>query len=315
MSTFWSGWIIVQTLFVILGCAVLLRWCVKDTMGKEGEKMPHEFDGINEINNPLPKWWTYMFAITIVWGLGYIAFYGLANYEGPVKWKSANKDIQSLADSRAAVEASKAAGAFVQYDLEMDQAAKTYDPIFAAYAAKPITELAGDKEALKVGQRLFIQNCAQCHGSDARGQKGFPNLTDADWIHGGSADKIKESVMIGRTGTMPAWGPMLGQDGVREVTAYVRSLSGRKVNQKDATAGQGRYAVCAACHGADGKGMEALGAPNLTDNVWLYGGSEKAIAATIEHGRTGVMPAWKDILGEDKVHVISAYVYSLTNKS
>lgn len=314
MSTFWSGWIIVQTLFVIFGCAVLLRWVIKDTMGEEGEEMPHSFDGINEINNPLPKWWTYMFAISIVWGVGYIALYGLANYEGPWQWKSANYDVLSLADSKAAVEQARADGAVVQYDFEMQRAAETYDPVFAAYAAKPLESLAADKEAMKVGQRLFIQNCAQCHGSDARGQKGFPNLTDNDWLFGGSAEKIKETIMIGRNGSMPAWGPMLGPDGVKEVVAYVRQLSGRKVNQKDAAAGQGRYAVCAACHGVDGKGNHMLGAPDLTDNIWLYGGSEKAITATVEHGRNGVMPAWKDILGEDKVHVISAYVYSLSNQ-
>ncbi|NRA72704.1 MAG: cytochrome-c oxidase, cbb3-type subunit III [Gammaproteobacteria bacterium] len=316
MSTFWSSWIIGGTLIVILGCAYILRMVIVDTMGEEGKEMPHKFDGIVEMNNPLPKWWTYMFAISIVWGIGYLALYGVANYEGPWQWKSANKIVYSLAESKAAVLAEKEKGAIIQYDMEMAMAKETFDPIFAAYAAKPIDVLAKDPEAIKVGQRLFIQNCSQCHGSDARGQRGFPNLTDNDWLHGGSMEKIKETIMHGRNSTaMASWSAVLGgEQGVKEVVAYVRSLSGRKVNAKDATAGKAKFGICAGCHGIDGKGMHVMGAPNLTDNIWLYGGSERAITDSVANGRIGIMPAWKDILGHDKVHVISAYVYSLSNK-
>ncbi|MDP2561548.1 cytochrome-c oxidase, cbb3-type subunit III [Psychrobium sp. 1_MG-2023] len=316
MSTFWSAWIIIGTLIVILGSAYLLRMVIVDTMGKEGEEMPHSFDGIVEINNPLPKWWTIMFAISIVWGLGYLAIYGLANFGGVLDWKSANKEVYSLEESRAAIKKSIEDGDIVQYNAEMQIADEVYGKTYANYAAKPVAELLEDPEALKVGQRLFIQNCAQCHGSDARGQHGFPNLSDKDWLYGGSFDKIKESIMIGRTavGMMP-WKDALGGDqGVEEVVAYVRSLSGRKVNAKQAAAGQAKFGLCMACHGADGSGNQMMGAPNLTDNIWLYGGSTAAITDSVANGRAGVMPAWQDILGNDKVHVISAYVYSLSNK-
>ncbi len=316
MSTFWSLWIIIGSLIVVFGCAWLLRMVLVDTMGEEGKEMPHSFDGIVEMNNPLPKWWTIMFAISIVWGLGYFALYGLANYAGPQQWQSANKHVYSLAESKAAVIAARDAGAVVQYDVEMDSADAVYGATYANYASKSVEELVKDPEAIKVGQRLFIQNCAQCHGSDARGQRGFPNLTDSDWLYGGSFDKIKESIMQGRVATgMMAWKDALGGDqGVEEVVTYVQSLSGRKVNAKMAAAGKAKFGLCMACHGTDGTGNEMMGAPNLTDKVWLYGGSKAAITDSVANGRTGVMPAWSEILGNDKVHVISAYVYSLSNK-
>jgi cytochrome c oxidase cbb3-type subunit 3 len=196
------------------------------------------------------------------------------------------------------------------------KADETFAKEFAKYTSRPIEELAYDTQALKVGQRLFLQNCAQCHGSDARGQRGFPNLTDNDWLYGGTVDKIKETLMYGRKAAMPAWGDALGEQGVKEMTAYVLSLSGRKVNDKDAAAGKAKFGMCAACHGADAKGSLAhnlpFGAPNLTDNTWLYGGSAGTIEQTLLKGRNGVMPAFKDTLGEDKIHVIAAYVYRLS---
>jgi len=316
MSTFWSAWIIIGSFIVIIGCAYLLRMVIVDTMGEEGKEMPHTFDGIVEMNNPLPKWWVIMFAVSIVWGFGYFALYGIANYTGPHQWKSANKLVYSLAESKAAVIAARDSGATIQYDAEMDRANDVYGALYAKYAAQPVEQLIEDPEALKMGQRLFIQNCAQCHGSDARGQRGFPNLTDTDWLYGGSFEKIKETVMHGRVATgMMAWKDTLGgAEAVEQVVTYVQSLSGRKVNAKMAAAGKAKFGLCMACHGVDGTGNQMMGAPNLTDKIWLYGGSKAAITDSVSNGRSGVMPAWSEILGNEKVHVISAYVYSLSNK-
>lgn len=315
MSSFWSIWISIISLGTIMGCFLLLRWCLKNKTGvKEGDDMHHEFDGIVEINNPLPKWWTYLFYACIVWGLAYLALYpGLGNFEGILGWKSSNQGVLTLEESRAAVEKSRAEGKIVQYDREIAHAKEQYDPIFEEYAKTPIAELINDAEALKVGQRLFLQNCAQCHGSDARGQLGFPNLTDNDWLYGGTPAKIKETLLGGRSGQMPAWASF-GEQGVKEVVAYTLSLSGRDVDPGLKAAGEARFAVCAGCHGADGKGNQMLGAPNLTDNIWLYGASEPSLIETVTNGRNGVMPAFKDRLGENKVHVVAAYIYSLSNK-
>lgn len=318
MSSFWSAWIIILTIACIVLCTVLLTWNLKNHVGvPEGEPTGHEFDGIEEINNPLPKWWTIMFYATIVWSVFYFAAYpGLGNWKGLLGWTSSNQGITSLAESKAAIEAQKAAGTPSQLDREYAHANETFGKEFAKYTSRPIEELAYDTQALKVGQRLFLQNCAQCHGSDARGQRGFPNLTDNDWLYGGTVDKIKETLLYGRKAAMPAWGDALGEQGVKEMTAYVLSLSGRKVNDNDAAAGKAKFGMCAACHGADGKGSLAhnlpFGAPNLTDNTWLYGGSAGSIEQTLLKGRNGQMPAFKDTLGEDKIHVITAYVYRLS---
>jgi cytochrome c oxidase cbb3-type subunit 3 len=294
--------------------------CLKNFAGvEEGESMGHTFDGIEELNNPLPKWWSTFFLLTIIWGFGYLLLYpGLGNWQGLLGWKSSNQGILSIEESKAQVLAAKENGLLVQYDREVAAADAKYGPIFEAYAARSIEDLATDKDALKVGQRLFLQNCSQCHGSDASGTTGFPNLADKDWLYGGTAYDIKHSIMHGRKATgMMAWEAALGgEQGVKDVAAYVISLSGREVDNAAANAGKEKFVMCAACHGVDGKGSLAmgipLGAPNLTDNIWLYGGSARAVEASIKNGRAGVMPAWSEILGEQKVHVISAYVYSLS---
>jgi cytochrome c oxidase cbb3-type subunit 3 len=322
MSDFWSIWITVLTLGTLVGCYLLLRWCLKNFAGvKEGESLGHSFDGIEELNNPLPKWWSSFFLVTIIWGFGYLLVYpGLGNWEGLFGWKSANKHVLSLADSKAQAEAAAKEGKIVQYDREVKQAEEKYAPIFKAYAERSIEDLASDPEALKVGQRLFLQNCSQCHGSDARGTTGFPNLTDNDWLYGGTPEKIEETILHGRQASgMMAWAPMIGgEEGVKNVAAYVLSLSGRKAKEGDPELGKATFAMCAGCHGPNGQGSWAMGlpmgAPNLSDNIWLYGGSEKAVQESIRNGRAGIMPAWKDILGEEKVHVIAAYIYSLSNK-
>jgi len=316
MSGFWSWWIIILTVFSIVATFFIIVINLKNyTHVGEGESMGHEFDGIEELNNPLPKWWTYMFYFLLIWSVGYLAAYpGLGNYQGFLGWKSSNQSVQSLAESKALSEKAKAEGLLVELDQEYKRADEIYGPVFQAMAAKPIEELAADEEGVKVGQRLYLQNCALCHGSDARGSKGFPNLTDADWLYGGTPEHIKASIMHGRTAVgMAAWGPALGgEQGVEEVAEYVLKLAGRKVNDKLAEAGQAKFGLCAACHGMDGKGNIAMGAPNLTDNIWLYGGSKKAVQESIRNGRAGVMPPWKDVLGEEKVHIISAYIYSLS---
>ena len=318
MSMFWTIWISVITLGTIVGSYLLLRWNLTNYTGHpEGESMGHEFDGIVEINNPLPRWWTILFYATIVWSFFYLALYpGLGSFEGFWGWRSSNQDVRTLEESAQARIDAKERGLIVEYDRELDFAAEKFDPIFEAYAQVPVEELVKNEEAVKVGQRLFMQNCSQCHGSDARGNMGFPNLTDDDWLYGGSGAKIKETLTNGRIAAMPAWIDAMGEQGIKETVAYVLSLSGREMEENHdvlAEAGKARFMACAACHGMDGKGNQMLGAPNLTDNIWLYGGSERAITETLTYGRNGVMPSFKKTLGDNKIHVVATYVYSLSN--
>ena len=261
MSMFWTIWISVITLGSIVGCYILLRWNLTNYTGHpEGESMGHEFDGIVEINNPLPRWWTILFYATIVWSFFYLALYpGLGSFEGFWGWRSSNQDIRSLEESAQARIDAKEQGLIVEYDRELDYAAEKFDPIFEAYAQVPVEELVKNEEAVKVGQRLFMQNCSQCHGSDARGNMGFPNLTDDDWLYGGSGAKIKETLVNGRIAAMPAWIDAMGEQGIKETVAYVLSLSGREMEENHdalAEAGKARFMACAACHGMDGKGNQ-----------------------------------------------------------
>ncbi|MFD2176634.1 cytochrome-c oxidase, cbb3-type subunit III [Veronia pacifica] len=320
MTTFWTVFISVLTLGTIFGCGALVLWCSKDYEGlKDGEDMGHEYDGIRELNNPLPKWWSYMFWMTIVFGLVYLLLMpGLGGFKGLLGWQSSAQTVRSLEESREF--AKNADHVYDQYHRELEYKEKLYGKTFRALAYVPNTDqllpieaIAQNREALRVGERLFAQNCSQCHASDARGQSGFPNLTDKAWLYGGAPAKIKETIVRGRVGNMPAWRDVMGEDGVKEVAAYALSLSGRKVDAKLAAKGKTRFVVCGACHGTDGKGNPAFGAPDLTDNVWLYGGSRRAVEDTINYGRQGVMPAWKDILAEDKIQLLSAYIWQLSH--
>lgn len=322
MSTFWSVFVTVISIGTLIGCAALLRWCINDKTGVEsGEDMGHEYDGIRELNNPLPKWWSYLFVSTLVFAVIYFILYpGLGNFKGVLGWTSSDQTVRTIEESRASVAASQANKHLDQYAKELDDADTYFGEAFKRLAyeengtdLRSIPAIAADEEAVKVGQRLFLQNCSQCHGSDARGQKGFPNLTDDAWLYGGEPEAIVTTIMQGRVGQMPAWKDALGEDGVAEVVTYTLSLSGRSVNAREAAAGKARFVVCAACHGTDGKGNPAVGAPDLTDQNWLFGGSRKDVTETVMNGRSGVMPAWKDILGEDKVQLVSAYVWGLTN--
>ncbi|MCF7482900.1 cytochrome-c oxidase, cbb3-type subunit III [Vibrio sp. J1-1] len=320
MTTFWSLWIIVITIGTLVGCAILLTWCAKDKMGvEEGADMGHEYDGIRELNNPLPKWWTYLFVSTFVFSAVYLALFpGLGSFKGFLNWESSAQEVRSLEESKQAIAAAQENKQLNQYAKELDDADAYFGEAFRKLAhnengLRPIPEIANDPEALKVGQRLFLQNCSQCHGSDARGQQGFPNLTDNAWLYGGEPQAIVTTIMHGRVGQMPAWKDALGEEGVQEVVSYALSLSGRKVNAREAAAGKARFVVCAACHGTDGKGNPAVGAPDLTDQYWLFGDSRAAVTETVMNGRSGVMPAWKDILGEDKIQLVASYVWSLSN--
>ncbi|MGB1238258.1 MAG: cytochrome-c oxidase, cbb3-type subunit III [Pseudomonadales bacterium] len=298
MSPFWSAWITIITLAVIFGCTALLFLTRKGESYKEttDQTTGHEFDGIAELDNPLPRWWFQLFVATIIFSLVYLVLYpGLGNFKGVLGWTSTG-----------------------QWEEEMQHAEQTYAPVFAKYAAMPTEDLLKEENraGLLMGSRMFANNCTVCHGVAATGSYGFPNLTDADWLYGGSAQTIKDSITNGRLGAMPAWGQKLGEAGVRDMASYVLSLSGDTSVDKEAVArAKPQFqALCIACHGADGKGVQALGAPNLTDNVWLYGGSYQQIAHTVRAGRNGAMPAHKDLLSTDKINLIAAYVYSLSNK-
>ena len=315
MTMFWTIWISVISLGTIVGCWALLAWTLSNNTGvAEGEEMGHEFDGITEINNQLPKWWTNMFYLTMIWGVLYlIAYPGLGSYKGLLGWESSNQGMLTLAQSQEELLLDIAEDNLNEYAITIKRAQERFDPIFEEYARTPVEELSLNEEAIQVGKRLFLQNCAQCHGSDGAGQRGgFPNLRDNDWLYGGSGDKIKETLILGRKGAMPGWLAPFGEQGIKEIVAYTLSLSGRVVDQGLATAGKARFITCAACHGMDGKGNQMIGGPNLTDNIWLYGGSERAVTETLNYGRNGVMPAFDKTLGENKIHVVSAYVYSLS---
>ena len=289
MASFWSLWVIILTSLTI----ILISWILFANRAREnpeGKTTGHVYDGIEEYDNPMPAWWFMMFVITIVFGVGYLIIYpGMGNYAGVLDWTQEK-----------------------QHERQVAQADAKYRDMRDRYLALPVEEIASDPAVRKMGMRMFSNNCAQCHGSDAKGAYGFPNLTDDDWIYGGSAEAIKATLVNGRQAAMPAWGTILGDQGIRETTAYVLSLSGREVDDSLLEAGEKQYQTyCAACHQADGTGNQALGAPNLTNGIWLYGGSEEQIAHTLRAGRNGAMPAFKDTLSEDKIHILAAYVYGL----
>lgn len=294
VSEFWNWFVAGITVASLLW----VTWFVKGQTtrrlapGQKAEVIEKAWDGdLQELNNPLPRWWLMLFYITIFFAVVYLALYpGLGSYKGYWGWTSTG-----------------------QLQEEQERAAKKYGPIFDKFQKQDLKAVAADAEGRAMGKHLFLTYCSQCHGSDAAGAKGFPNLTDNDWLYGGDADTIKTTISNGRAGVMPAWGPVLGEQGVKDVTQYVLSLSGGKHDAKLAAAGKEKFATfCASCHMPDGKGMQALGAPNLTDKVWLYGGSEATISETITKGRNGNMPAQLEKLGEAKVHILAAYVYGLS---
>lgn len=294
MSDFWSWWIIGLTVFTIVAVTWIL-FANRKTTSNPGGKTGHVYDGIEEFDNPLPAWWFYMFLGTIIFGVAYVIVYpGMGKFQGLLGWSQIN-----------------------QWEREVERADQRYGELFAKYGAMDIEELAENKKALKMGRRLFANNCAQCHGSDARGSFGFPNLADDQWLYGGSPAAIKTSIVDGRIAAMPAWLGPLGEEGIVEVSSYVRSLSADvSVDEKTLAQGKQKYQMfCSSCHGVEGKGNYAFGAPNIADDVWLYGGSLGEIQQTLRNGRNGQMPAHKELINSDKIHLLTAYVYSLSQKS
>jgi cytochrome c oxidase cbb3-type subunit 3 len=297
-SGFWPIYISVLTLVSIIGTWVFLKSQTtrKLAPGEKAELMEHSWDGdLQDLNNPLPRWWLGLFYGTMIFAVAYLALWpGLGNFAGVLGWTSKG-----------------------EYEAEVQAAEAKFQPVYAGFMKQDIVTVSANPEARAIGKNLFLTYCSQCHGSDAAGAKGFPNLTDSDWLYGGDPDTIKATITDGRAGMMPALGDALGADGTKEVANYVLSLSGRKHDAGLAAAGKQKFADnCAACHMPDGTGMQAMGAPNLTDKVWLYGGSEAAIIETIAKGRNGVMPGMAQLLGttsnkEAKLHLLAAYVYGL----
>ncbi|MFN3986419.1 MAG: cytochrome-c oxidase, cbb3-type subunit III [Rhodocyclaceae bacterium] len=293
VSGFWNYYVMGLVALSLLFCLFVLLSNNKRETGPV-ELHGHVWDeNLAEYNNPLPRWWLYLFWITLIFAVVYLALYpGFGNRQGIFGWSSVG-----------------------QYETERQVADERYGPIFAKYSGMDVKAVAADPDARAMGQRLFVTYCAQCHGSDARGARGFPNLTDGAWLWGGDPEHIKATITSGRMGVMTPFGQVLGGDGVRDVAAYVRSLNGLAHDSLRAQRGAELFATnCVACHGADAQGNPMLGAPNLTDNAWLWGSSEASIVETVTHGRMNRMPGFGEFLGEDKVHLLAAYVWGLSNK-
>jgi cytochrome c oxidase cbb3-type subunit III len=294
-ANFWSLYVAGLTLAGILGCALLL-WITasKKIVSSADNTTGHVWDDdLRESNNPMPRWWMWLFVLSMIFGLLYLVAYpGLGSYQGELKWSSRG-----------------------EYDAEVARANKELAPLYAQFTAKKVEELAGDANAMAIGERLFMNNCSQCHGSDARGSKGFPNLTDKDWLHGGTPEKITETITKGRNAQMPVMAAAVGTpDDVKNVANYVLSLSNSPHDSVRAQLGKEKFTACAACHGVDGKGNQAVGAPNLTDNIWLHGYGEQAIMNMVNNGKVNQMPAQEGKLTGEQIHVLAAYVWGLSNK-
>jgi len=294
-SEFWHLYVGGLTLVSIIACLVLLWISGTTKAATHGDNTTgHVWDGdLKEMNNPLPKWWVYLFVLTVVFALVYGVLYPtFGKFQGVLGWTSQG-----------------------QHAAEVAKVEKAIAPIYAKFQDLKPEALAGDAAAMAIGERLFMNNCAQCHGSDARGAKGFPNLADGDWLYGGSPDVIKTTLTNGRIGVMPPMAAAVGTaEDVRDVANYVLSLSGSPHDAVRASQGKGKFAACAACHGQDGKGTQAMGAPNLTDGIWLHGWGEDAIVRAVNNGFTNQMPAQAGKLNESQINVLASYVWGMSNK-
>jgi len=295
-SNFWAIYVSAITVVSIAACALLLWFSGKaKAMTASDNTTGHVWDGdLREMNNPLPRWWVWLFVITILFALVYLALYpGLGNFAGKLGWTQAG-----------------------QYQAEVDKGNREVAPLYAKFAAMKPEDMARDPQAHAIGERLFMNNCSQCHGSDAHGGKGFPNLTDADWLHGGTPEKITETLTAGRIGNMPPMAAAVGTaDDVKNVANYVLSLSNSPHDSVKAALGKSKFVVCAACHGMDGKGNQALGAPNLTDDIWLHGYGENAVIAMVNNGKVNQMPAQAGKLTEAQIQVLASYVWGFSNNA
>ncbi len=305
MTSFWSWYVVILTTVTIIGLVWLVFATRKGQQSDTTEQtVGHVYDGIEEYDNPLPHWWFMLYIGTVIFAVGYLILYpGMGNWKGILPgYEGGWTQVK-------------------QWEREMNRADEKYGPIFAKYASMSIEDVAQDEDAQKMGARLFANHCAICHGSDAKGSPGFPNLVDDNWRWGGDADTIKASIRNGRTGVMAPWGEMIGEDGVKNVSAYVRSelakLPVNDIESYDLEHGKQVYSqTCVACHGPEGTGMAVLGSPDLTrPDGWIYGQSLTHIQQTVRYGRTGVMPAQLEFLGEDKVHLLAAYVYGLSSSA
>ena len=291
---FWSPYVAIVSLVGIVACLVLL-WVTarKKSIGHADNTTGHVWDeDLKEMNNPLPLWWVGLFVITVFFGLAYLwLFPGLGGFEGRKAWTSQS-----------------------EYEAEVQEANQALAPLYAQFDALPADQLAKDPKAMAIGQRLFMNNCSQCHGSDARGTKGYPNLTDSDWLYGGDPETIKQTITHGRQGMMPPMAQAVGspQD-ISDLAHHVLSLSSSPHDSLKAASGKTKFSVCTACHGIDGKGNQSIGAPNLTDKIWLHGWGEQAIVQMINQGKRNVMPAQKDRLTASQIHVLTGYVWSLSH--
>ena len=290
MTTFWHWFVILGTMLSLAGVLWLL---FANRTTQSNEKTGHSWDGIEEYDNPLPMWWVWMFVGSVVFTLIYLAVYpGLGNFEGAIDWTSTD-----------------------QHQSEVDRHDARFAELYASLASMSAAELAQSRPGMQVGRRIFINNCSTCHGVNGAGAPGFPNLADAQWIWGGSQADVERSILDGRNAQMPPWGPALGNAGVTNVANFVLALSGREHDAQKAAAGAPQYQTfCVSCHGPDGKGNALLGAPDLTNDIWLYGGDLVSIAETIRQGRNGMMPAHKDILGEQRSKIVATYVKTLGNE-
>ncbi|MBB1603467.1 cytochrome-c oxidase, cbb3-type subunit III [Variovorax sp. UMC13] len=293
---FWSHYVTYLSLASIAACALLLWITNRARVPGGGDNTTgHVWDeDLREMNNPLPRWWVGLFILTIVFALGYLVAYpGLGSLQGQLGWSTQGEYAKEIAKANAELA-----------------------PVYAKYTAMPHEAVAGDPQAMAIGERLFLNNCAQCHGSDARGSKGFPNLTDKDWLYGGAPERIQETITQGRTGVMPPMAAAVGSpEDVKNVANYVLSLSGSPHDSVRAGLGKGKFSACAACHGVGGTGNPALGAPNLADRVWLHGYGQDAIVSIINTGKTNVMPAQQGRLTEAQIHVLASYVWGLSNRA
>jgi cytochrome c oxidase cbb3-type subunit 3 len=296
-NPFWDYYIAILTLASVIACGVFL-WSqskrrVKVGTGADPDTTGHVWDGdLQEFHNPLPRWWMWLFHITVVFSLVYLVLYpGLGTqFKGVLNWTSSG-----------------------QHELEIKAAEARYGPLFDSFLKMDLAAVAADERGRQMGGRIFQNNCAQCHGADGRGSRGFPNLTDGEWQWGGSPEAIVTSITDGRTAAMPPMAAAVGgPESVTDVANYVLSLSGSAHDSVRAARGKEKFAACAACHGPEGKGNPALGAPDLSNKLWLYGGTASTIAETVTKGRGGVMPAWKGLLTESEIHLVAAYVYGLS---